>query len=135
MVLAGIVYQPVPRSGMFAIDAEYGDVLWTLPRGRQVVARNGGQVCVLTEDNALVAVDTKTGKTAGKADLATPILAAANRDDAAIYLVTPMGQLFCARPIGDKSLTPADLEAAHATLNLPPKGRPSDTQATTGPSK
>jgi len=135
VVLGGTVFQHVPRSGMFAIDAEYGDVLWTLPQGRQVVARNGGQVCVVTEDNALVAVDAKTGKATGKADLPTPILAAVNREDAAIYLVTPLGQLFCARPIGDKSLTPADLEAAHATLNLPPKGRPADTQPTTGASQ
>jgi outer membrane protein assembly factor BamB len=135
MVLGGIVYQPVPRSGMFAIDAEYGDVLWTLSQGRQIVARNGAQVCVLTEENALVVVDAKTGKAIGKAELSSPVSAALNREDAAIYLVTPLGQLFCARPIGDKSLTPADLEAAHATLNLPPKRRPAATQPTTGASQ
>ncbi|UCG17645.1 MAG: PQQ-binding-like beta-propeller repeat protein [Phycisphaerales bacterium] len=120
VVLAGTVFQYCPGAGVFAIDAGYGDILWDLPEGQQAVARHGERICITMTDNHLAWVDVKTGKVNSKVSLPDRTLAAQNHDDAAIYLISPLGNLMCARPVGVKPLTNVELEVAHATLNQPP---------------
>jgi hypothetical protein len=128
VVLAGTVFQYCPGAGMFAIDAGYGDILWNLPEGQQVIARHDERICITTADNHLAWVDFKTGKVAARVSLPDRTLAARNHDDAAIYLISPLGNLTCARPVGVKPLTTMELEVAHATLNQPPRKRDSTSE-------
>ncbi len=120
ILLGDVVYQYCPRAGLHAVDARYGDVLWTLPEGREAVARTGDRLVVRLTDDRLATVNAKTGTVMTELPLAAAAHVAVNRQDGAIYAVTPRGQLFCARPIADPSLTRMDLDAAHATLNQPP---------------
>ncbi len=121
VLMAGVVYQYCPGAGLYAIDAEYGDVLWTCPEGMQAITYHDGRVWTTTGTDHLLVVDVKSGDAV--AEIAVPIgaMAAINPDDAAVILVTPDGRLFCARPLSEGPLTPAELEADHAGLNQPPR--------------
>ncbi len=119
-LLGDAVYQYCPGTGLHAVDANYGDVLWTLPEGRHAVARTGDCVVVSLAGDRLATVNAKTGTVMAELHLASAAHVAVNRQDGAVYAITPRGQLFCARPLGDAPLSRMELDAAHATLNRPP---------------
>lgn len=119
-LLGDAVYQYCPGTGLHAVDANYGDALWILPEGRQAVARTGDRVVVRLAGDRLATVNAKSGTVMAELPLASAAHVAVNRQDGAVYAVTPRGQLLCARPLGDAPLSRMELDAAHATLNRPP---------------
>jgi outer membrane protein assembly factor BamB len=121
VVVGGVVYQYCPGVGVFAIDATYGDVLWQVAGARQFVSRHQGTVCLTRGDDRIVIVDNKSGAVLDGFNVPPFVKVAVNRDDAAVVLISPMGELFCARPRSDKPLTGAEMKAAHASLNMPPR--------------
>jgi outer membrane protein assembly factor BamB len=131
--LGDAVYQHCPGNGLFAVDAQYGDVLWNLPEAGQAVARQGEGLVVTLGDERLATVNAKTGTVTAEMPLARAAKVAVNRQDGAIYAVTPRGKLLCARPQGDAPLTRLELEAAHATLNRPPTRSAEDEEPADAP--
>jgi outer membrane protein assembly factor BamB len=128
-LLGDAVYQHCPGTGLHAVDARYGDILWTLPEGRQAVARAGDRVVVSLGGDRLATVNAATGTVLAELPLAYPAHVAVNRQDGAVYAVSPRGHLLCARPVGDAPLSRMELDAAHATLNRPPTRTPAPATA------
>jgi outer membrane protein assembly factor BamB len=118
--LGNMVYQHCPGRGVYAIDAQYGDIRWNRAEADQVLARDAGQVYILSDAGDLLAVDNETGDARGRLVLPNKLMSAVNRVDDAVYLLSPTGSLLCARPLNTPPLSPQQMQAAHATLNRPP---------------
>jgi hypothetical protein len=108
-------------NGLFAIDARYGDVLWRLESGRDVVLQTGDTLIVRETDGGLAAVNRQTGEVESRTEVPRGLIVARNTQDTTLFASSPEGRLFCGRPKGAPPLTVEELQAAHATLNQPPK--------------
>lgn len=123
----GTVYQYCEGHGVFAIDATYGDVLWTCPEGRRFVARGQDEVCLITAGWRLAILDNGTGRVLRGFSVPRETLAAAQRDDATLYFASDDGRVLCAKPAGTPALRASDVAAAFAELEGKPRGRESQT--------
>lgn len=121
-----LAFQFCPDDGLAAVEVEAIEAVdnrirWTLPQGRKALGIRENQVFVLSRDEALLAVDMKTGEIQHTVPIKGFSLSIPAVDRDALYLVSPDGRLFCARPEGTPPLSAEDLLAA-----LQPPKKPSD---------
>jgi outer membrane protein assembly factor BamB len=93
------VYQHAPGRGLTAIDKESGRVLWTVPKGLDLLAETDGRAYVMTEQRTLVVMDNLTGRKLYRVNFAPVANHANNVTDANIYICGERGRVACLRPV------------------------------------
>jgi outer membrane protein assembly factor BamB len=117
VVTPELVYQYCPADGLVAVEAAAVGVVgerlrWKLPAGRMALAVHGDQVYVLTRNETIAAVQIKTGDVTHTIPAPGLVLGIPAPALETIYLASPDGRVFCARPRGVPPLQKEDLLAA-----------------------
>jgi outer membrane protein assembly factor BamB len=132
------VYQYCRADGLCAVDAtsigtREDRILWRMPVGRKALTTHEDRVFVLTQEDTLVAVNAADGtvlETVPAGGLTIPIPAPGA---STVFLVSPDGRIFCARPLGVPPLQEADLLAALRPPVAPGEGGVTATQPAARP--
>jgi outer membrane protein assembly factor BamB len=110
------VYQYCRADGLCAVDAtslaREDRILWKMPAGREALTTHEDRVFVLTQDGSLVAANAKDGTIVASVPAAGLTLAIPAPGASTVFLASPDGRIFCARPLGVPPLQEADLLAA-----------------------
>lgn len=132
IVTPELVYQFCADDGLVAVEAQplavEERIRWKLPRGRALLTIHEGRAFVLSQDETLLAVDVKDGgvkHTIPAAGFTLPMPAAA---DATVYVASPDGRIFCARPKGAPPVSQEEIRRA-----LLPRRDTAETRAATDP--
>lgn len=94
-----VVYQHAPGRGLAAIDKQSGRLLWTVPKGLDLLAEMNGRAYVMTEQRTLVVMDNASGRRLYRVNFAAVSNHAANVTDANIYICGERGRVACLRPV------------------------------------
>ncbi len=92
------VYQYARRHGLYAIDKESGKQIWQLNEGVDLLTEAGEKAYVMTNDNAIVVVDNRTGKKLYSVNLAGVSIYVSGSPDSHIYIGDGLGRLACLKP-------------------------------------
>ncbi len=103
------IFQPT-TTGLWAIDLTNGQMRWTIPGGRKVLAVMGEVVYVLTTDKNMLLVNEVTGDVLLTVSMAPYDLFVSNVKIPAIYAGTADGRVYCLRPLDAPRLDPAMLK-------------------------
>jgi outer membrane protein assembly factor BamB len=111
------VYQYSRADGVCAVDAttigaSEDRILWKLPAGRKALTTHEEHVFILTQEDTLVAVNVKDGTIAATVPACGLSLPIPAPGASTVFLASPDGRLFCARPLGVPPLQQEDLLAA-----------------------
>lgn len=114
-------YQYCPEDGVVAINIDVIDadkrILWKLAEARQALTQDDETVYMLSRDSRVLLVDKETGavgKTIDAPGFTMPMPAPTTQT---IYLASPDGRVFCARPVDAPYVRPEQVRAA---LRKPP---------------
>lgn len=102
---ANTILQRARKDKFYAIGLRTGELAWTHPHGRVVLAVIGRNVYLLDKNRTLLVVDEITGKVGPSAPMRGWEVFVPNTTLAAIYAATPDGMLSCIRPKGSGHLT------------------------------
>lgn len=126
-VTAEHAFQYSPADGVVAILATGANVaervLWKLPRGRRVATVDSRHVHVLTIDERIQVARIGDGQVVHEFAAPGFTMAMPSPAETAIYLASPDGRVFCARPLGVPLVTAEDVRKAL----LPPAPPPAPT--------
>ncbi|MFH0981726.1 MAG: PQQ-binding-like beta-propeller repeat protein [Planctomycetota bacterium] len=89
------VYQYCRGAGLYAIDVDTHELLWTEPSATAFVSRRADRTCVLLGDDRLALLDSTSGKVRKALPIPDRCLVAANPEALTIYLITPDGAVSC----------------------------------------
>jgi outer membrane protein assembly factor BamB len=132
------VYQYCPADGLCAVDAttigpREDRILWKMPSGRAALTTHEDRVYILTQEDTLVAANAKDGTvmaTVPANDLTLPMPAPGS---STVFLASPDGRIFCARPLGVPPLQESDLLAALRAPGAAPEAGLATTQPSSQP--
>jgi len=134
VVTPELAYQYCPNDGLVAVEnavlAVDERIRWKMPEGRSALTVHNQLAYVLTTDGRILAVQTKKGQVAytiPASDFTIPVPAP---DTSTIFVASPQGRLFCARPRGVPLVKKEDVLAA---LQPPPATRATTSQPATRP--
>jgi outer membrane protein assembly factor BamB len=97
-VTANAVYQYALGRGLFAIDKQSGQTLWSLPEGLDLLCDAGGRAYVITRHNTLVVMSNVTGRRLYWVNFAPVAYHATNVVDGKIYVAGADGRVACLEP-------------------------------------
>ena len=134
VVTPGVAFQYCRADGLAAVDigsAGVADerVRWKFPAGRTALTTHEDRVYVFTRDQTIAAVNIKTGEVGATVPATGFTLAMPAPQSATVFLASPDGRIFCARPSNVPPQQPADVLAA-----LRPPGEGGEAAATSQPS-
>ncbi|MCK4658215.1 MAG: PQQ-binding-like beta-propeller repeat protein [Phycisphaerae bacterium] len=89
------VYQHCKGCGLYAIDVDTGELLWSQADATAFVSRRADRTCVALGDDRVALLDSSTAKVQSVIPLSSKCLAAPNPDSLTFYLVTPGGRVGC----------------------------------------
>lgn len=89
------VYQYCRGAGLYAIDVDTHELLWTQPSATAFVSRRAERTCVLLEDDRIAVLDSTSGKMRSVVPLLSRSVVAANPQGLAFYIVTQDGEMAC----------------------------------------
>jgi outer membrane protein assembly factor BamB len=117
VVTPEVAYQYTPADGLVAVDttvigAPDDRLRWKLPEGRMALTVHEGQTYVLTKDQQVLAVNTKTGELSNAIPAPGFVLGIPAPASATIYVAAPDGRVFCGRARGATPPTAQDVLAA-----------------------
>lgn len=118
------VFQYARGDKLYALNPANGELRWTMPHGRKVLAATAGQdgaarAYILGASGNLLVVDEILGDVRASIPLTGCELFAANTAAPAIYLASRSGDIYCLRQIGAEHLT-----AKMLMKNQPPEPEP-----------
>ena len=93
------VYQYAEDKGLYAVNIADGKVVWLLENGVDLLAENGSEAYVATNDGLCTVMDNKTGKKLYSVNFSKVSYFAANTLDSAMYLLDSAGQIVCVKPV------------------------------------
>jgi outer membrane protein assembly factor BamB len=99
------IFQRARKDKFYAISIRAGNLRWTNPHGRTVLAVIAPNVYLLDKDRTLLIVDEATGKIKASVPMGGWELFVPNTSLGAIYAASPDGMLCCIRPKGSGHLT------------------------------
>jgi outer membrane protein assembly factor BamB len=125
VLVGGSAYQYTVSDGLVAIDAVGIGVderiKWKLPSGRMLLTTDDRRVFVLAIPDTIVAIDANSGEVAGVIPAPGMSLGVPAPGRSTIYVASPDGRVFCARPRGTPLVRSEDLREALATA--PPEAK------------
>ncbi len=89
------VYQYCRGAGLYAIDVDTHELLWTQPSATAFVSRRAERTCVWLEDDRIAVLDSTSGKVRSVIPILARSLVAANPQSLAFYVVTQDGEMAC----------------------------------------
>lgn len=113
------IFQRTRKDKFYAIDIRTGNLRWTNPHGRTVLAVIAPNVYLLDKDRTLLIVDEATGKINASLPMGGWEMFVPNIGLGAIYAAAPDGMLSCIRPKGSGHLTAKALNPR--VMTKPPK--------------
>jgi len=99
------VFQYANGGEFHALDLVSGELRWTLPQARKVLAAMKSDVYLQDKDNGILLVDEILGEVKTKIDMPGLDLLTANTNAPGIYGSTPDGKLYCIRRLDAGHLT------------------------------
>ncbi len=141
VVTPELVYQYCPNDGLVAVEnavlAIDERIRWKLPEGRTLLTVHAQLAYVLTADGRLLVVQPAKGQVVATIRAPGFTLAIPAPEASTVFLASPQGQLFCARPPGAPPLTKDDvlkaLQGTPATQPTTAPGAEAATQPATRP--
>jgi outer membrane protein assembly factor BamB len=116
VVTADTVYQFCPADGLVAVEGTPSAIeqrlRWKMPAGLTALTEHDSSTFVLTRDERVVAVDTKTGQEQAAIPAPGFTLGIPAPDQSTVFIAAPDGRLFCARPKGVPPLSVAEVRRA-----------------------
>ncbi len=116
VVTSDSAYQFCPDDGLVSVNtAVVGAVerlRWKLPRGRTLLTADAQHAYVLSQDQSVLVVGHDDGATAYTIPATGMTLAAPCPAQVSLYLASPDGRVFCARPLGTPLVTRGQLRDA-----------------------
>lgn len=100
-VTSNVVYQSAFSRNMSisAMDKDTGRLLWTLPKGIELLAESRGRAYIITEDNTLVVMDNASAKQIYSVNFTGVSRQAYNTVDSKIYIGNKSGKIACLEPL------------------------------------
>lgn len=130
VVTETLVYQFCAEDGLGAVEMEQIGVeeriRWKLPNGHYALTPLEDNIIVLGRDETLMAVRTRDGTVQHTASAPGFTLAVPSVADTTVFIASPDGRLFCARPKGTPPLTTDDIHAAQG-------GKAAEVETADGP--
>lgn len=120
LAFGGAVYQSGEGFGLTALDLATGEERWTRADALAFVAAGLDEIAVRTTANQIELLNPMTGETQRSFPMGSATVTAENLDNDAVYLVSPDGNILCARADGIPYLRKQQVEAATAYINRPP---------------
>ena len=98
-VMPDLVYQHVAQKSLLCLERQSGQLVWELPLGKTLLARNGDHSYVITLDNELTLMNNATGQRVVSFFLRNVTLHTTNLEDSRIFLASPQGDILTLRPL------------------------------------
>ena len=89
------VYQHCRGTGLYAIDVDTSELLWTQSAATALVSRRADRTCVRMGDEHVALLDSTGGQVRHVIPIAVKSVVAANPDGLPFYVVTPDGDVAC----------------------------------------
>ncbi len=124
IVTGGTVYQFCEGYGLIVIDADSGSELWRQANGKTLLTQLADRSYVLCNTGDIAVVSTRNGKLVSTLGVDGLIVPVPNTKDQALYVVATDGRVLAARASGTPYLRAYQIQAARATMNIPPTKRP-----------
>ena len=107
----GRVFQTVPGQGLVVLDLKTGDQLWRREAGGQFLVQFEQDVMLYSGEGTrqIIKLDAKSGEVRDLADVPDARFAAADRENHAVLLAGPRGELVCLRSKKAPHLKPEQL--------------------------
>lgn len=123
-----IVFQYCPDDGLVAVNTAMSGVeqrlRWKLPRGRRLLTVDKQNAYVLSLDESILVADLEDGEVRQTIPADGFTLGIAHPWKTALYIASPDGRLFCARPRGAPLVQRDDLHKAM----LPPEEKSDESE-------
>lgn len=115
-VTAGLAFQYCPDDGLVAVNTGQIDIdhriRWKLRNGRRLLTTNEHNAFVLSQNESIIVANLESGDVSKRIPARGMTLADAALGTTAVYVASPDGRVFCARPRGTPPVTLADVRAA-----------------------
>ncbi len=99
-VTQGIVYQHTPSKGLTAINKHTGELMWSVERGKDLLAESPGKSYVMTDIGTLAVVDNNRAKHLYSVNFVGASRHAVNTIDSKMYIADEDGWIVCVVPTG-----------------------------------
>lgn len=99
-VTESTVYQYTPGRGLIAIDKRTGELIWSVERGRELLAESAGKAYVMTSRRILMVMDNQRAKRLYSVNFTDVARYTANTIDSKTYIADQTGHVVCLEPMG-----------------------------------